>query len=97
MQNISQHFPSFEQLLSLINQLSDADKHRLSEELNKAIQSTSAQLTEVDNPRSLLALLRSWDSLDEDFPDILVKNDGSQGRRGLTTPRSHSDHNYWIF
>jgi hypothetical protein len=70
MQNISQHFPRFEELLSLINQLSDADKHRLSQELNKAVQSRYAQLSEVDNPRSLLALLRSWDSLEEDFSDI---------------------------
>jgi hypothetical protein len=35
MRNFSQHFPSFEQLLSLINQLLNADKNRLSQELNK--------------------------------------------------------------
>jgi|GEM_PF-2601211 len=70
MQNLSQHFLSFEQLLSLINQLPDADKHRLSQKLNKIVQSSSAQLSEVDNTHSLLALLRSWDSLDKDFPDI---------------------------
>ncbi|MBA3924241.1 MAG: hypothetical protein H0X31_22085 [Nostocaceae cyanobacterium] len=70
MQNLSQQFPSFEQLLSLINQLPDADKHRLSQELNKAVQSRSGQLDDVDNTRSLLAMLRSWDSLEEDFPDI---------------------------
>jgi len=70
MQNLSQHFPSFEQLLSLINQLPNADKNRLSQELNKTLQSSSTQLSEADNKHSLLALLRSWDSLDEDFPDI---------------------------
>ncbi len=70
MQNLSQYFPSFEQLLSLINQLPDTDKHRLSQELNKTVQSNSAQVSEADNKYSLLALLRSWDSLDKDFPDV---------------------------
>jgi hypothetical protein len=59
-----------EQIFAMAQQLDASDQQSLAHRLLQQHSSTTSDLMPISKENTLLALLQSWEPLEEDFPDI---------------------------